>query len=116
MGTPGFEPGSGGFFRVSINHRLSTHRSITGATHLLVSFETSSQDVPILARLSGLYYIPFTHRLPTDVKWFAGLAMQAMIAKQGIPESQSAREEIALWAFRMGQAMVATEDSLHASD
>jgi hypothetical protein len=52
----------------------------------------------------------------TDVKWFAGRAMQAMISQQGIPESESAREEIALWAFRMGQAMVATDRSLHASD
>jgi len=52
----------------------------------------------------------------TDVKWFAGLAMQAIIMQHGIPESQSAREEISLWAFRMGQAMVATEQNLHASD
>jgi hypothetical protein len=48
----------------------------------------------------------------SEVKWFAGIAMQAMIAKQGIPESQSAREEIALWAFRMGQAMVAVSNQL----
>jgi len=52
----------------------------------------------------------------TDVKWFAGLAMQALIMKQGVPESESARDEIALWAFRMGQTMVATDHSLHASD
>lgn len=52
----------------------------------------------------------------TDVKWFAGLAMQAMITRQGFPESESAREEIALWAFRMGQAMVAADHRLHASD
>lgn len=48
----------------------------------------------------------------SEVKWFAGMAMQAFIAKQGIPESQSAREEIALWAFRMGQSMVATGNQL----
>ena len=42
--------------------------------------------------------------------------MQAMIAKLGIPESESAREEIALWAFRMGQAMAATNVRLHASE
>jgi hypothetical protein len=52
----------------------------------------------------------------TDVKWFAGLAMQAIISKQGVPESEAVREEIALWAFRMGQAMVATDQRLHASD
>lgn len=50
----------------------------------------------------------------TDVKWFAGLAMQAIIAQRGIPDSQAAREEIALWSFRMGQAMVETEHRLHA--
>lgn len=52
----------------------------------------------------------------TDVKWFAGLAMQAIIGKHGIPETESAREEIALWSFRMGQAMAAAEHRLHASD
>ena len=52
----------------------------------------------------------------TDVKWFAGLAMQAILIQQGIPESDSSREEIALWAFRMGQAMVETDHHLHASD
>lgn len=51
----------------------------------------------------------------TDVKWFAGLAMQAIIAKQGVPDSETAREEIALWSFRMGQAMVAADQRLHAS-
>jgi hypothetical protein len=52
----------------------------------------------------------------SEVKWFAGMAMQAMLAKQGIPESQSAREEIALWAFRMAQAMVATGNQLLGAD
>jgi hypothetical protein len=52
----------------------------------------------------------------SEVKWFAGMAMQAFIAKQGIPESQSAREEIALWAFRMGQSMVATGNQLLRPD
>lgn len=52
----------------------------------------------------------------TDVKWFAGLAMQAMIMKDGIPESSSAREEIALWSFRIGQTMVETDRNLHASE
>jgi hypothetical protein len=52
----------------------------------------------------------------SEVKWFAGIAMQAMIAKQGIPESPSAREEIALWAFRMAQAMVAVGKQLLVAD
>ena len=52
----------------------------------------------------------------TDVKWFAGLAMQSIIAKLGTPESESVRDEIALWSFRMGQAMVVADHRLHASD
>jgi hypothetical protein len=40
--------------------------------------------------------------------------MQAIIAKmQTIPDTDSEREEIALWAYRMGQAMVETEQRLH---
>lgn len=46
----------------------------------------------------------------SDVKWFAGLAMQAIIGKlDTVPDTESEREEVALWAWRMGQAMVATE-------
>ena len=52
----------------------------------------------------------------TDVKWFAGLAMQAIIAQRGVPESEAVREEIALWSYRMGQSMVAVEQTLHVSD
>lgn len=51
----------------------------------------------------------------SDSKWFAGLAMQAIIQKQNhLPDSPTQREEIALWAWRMGQAMVATEARIHA--
>jgi hypothetical protein len=51
----------------------------------------------------------------SDTKWFAGLAMQAIINKQPtLPDTESEREEIALWAWRMGQAMVATEKRIHA--
>ncbi len=52
----------------------------------------------------------------SEIKWFAGLAMQAIIMKQGVPESESAREEIALWSYRMAQAMTAADKRLHASD
>ena len=53
----------------------------------------------------------------SDIKWFAGLAMQAIIAKQSsVPDKQSEREEVALWAYRMAQAMVATEKRLHVED
>jgi len=46
----------------------------------------------------------------------AGLAMQALISRQGIPEADSAREEYALWSYRMAQAMLATEKRLHIAE
>jgi hypothetical protein len=40
--------------------------------------------------------------------------MQSIIEKQAsVPDSESEREEIALWSYRMAQAMVATEKMLH---
>ena len=49
-----------------------------------------------------------------DLRWFAGLAMQAIIAKQEtVPDTKAEREEIALWAYRMAEEMVATENRLH---
>jgi hypothetical protein len=51
----------------------------------------------------------------SDTKWFAGLAMQAIIEKQkSVPDSESEREEIALWSWRMAQAMIAMEQRIHA--
>ena len=52
----------------------------------------------------------------TDVKWFAGIAMHAIVTQQGIPHTDEAREEVALWAFRMGQAMAMADKRLHASE
>lgn len=53
----------------------------------------------------------------SDVKWFAGLAMQAIISSRShLPDSATQREEVALWAWRMGQAMVQTEKNIHADD
>ena len=53
----------------------------------------------------------------SEVKWFAGLAMQAIIAKQNsIPDTEAEREEIALWSFRMAQAMVLTDRRIHGDD
>ncbi len=49
-----------------------------------------------------------------DLKWYAGLAMQAIMAKHAnVPTTESEREEISLWAWRMGQAMIATEKRIH---
>ena len=53
----------------------------------------------------------------SDLKWFAGQAMQAIIAKHPtVPDSESEREEIALWSYRMAEAMVAAEKRLGISD
>ena len=50
----------------------------------------------------------------THLQWLAGLAMQALIGRTtGIPDSPEEREEIALWAYRMAQAMQATETRLN---
>ena len=47
---------------------------------------------------------------------FAGLAMQALIAHKGLSETEAAREEYALWSYRMAQAMIAMEKRLHIVD
>ena len=48
-----------------------------------------------------------------DIRWFAGLAMQAIIVKSAsVPDTKSEREEIALWSYRMGQAMLSMEKQL----
>ena len=49
----------------------------------------------------------------TDLRWFAGMAMQAIIGKIGVPTSESLREEIALWSYRMAEDMVKTDERLH---
>jgi hypothetical protein len=51
-----------------------------------------------------------------DLRWYSGLALQATIARHGIPETQSAREEFALWAFRMGEEMVRTVHQLERTN
>ena len=49
----------------------------------------------------------------SQVQWFAGLAMQAIIAKQAsVPDTEAEREEIALWSIRMGEAMAAKSKQL----
>jgi hypothetical protein len=52
----------------------------------------------------------------TDLKWYSGLAMQAMIARDGVPHSPSEREEIALWAIRMAETMLAIGNRLHGCE
>lgn len=48
----------------------------------------------------------------TLIRQFAGQAMQALIAHNGLNESETAREEYALWAYRMAQEMLSTEKRL----
>jgi len=50
MGTQGFEPRSEAVFSW-VNHRISAHPSITGGHY-------TSQNVPTLAKLRSLYYVP----------------------------------------------------------
>ena len=47
------------------------------------------------------------------MRQMAGQAMQALVSRQGIPETESGREEFALWSYRMAQAMFSTEKQLH---
>ena len=47
------------------------------------------------------------------IRHFAGLAMQALIAHNGLTESEAVREEYALWSYRMAQSMLATERRLN---
>ncbi len=45
--------------------------------------------------------------------WFAGMAMQAIIAKQPTAtDTPVEREEVALWSFRMAEAMIEAEKRL----
>jgi len=53
----------------------------------------------------------------SQIQWMAGLAMQSLIAKtDGMTDSDSQREEIALWSYRMAQAMKAMETRLDIDD
>lgn len=50
------------------------------------------------------------------VRWLAGMAMQGLVSRHGVPDSEGAREEFALWSYRMAQSMLAVESQLHAID
>lgn len=53
----------------------------------------------------------------SETTWFAGLAMQSIIGKQSsLPDTPEEREEIALWSYRMAEAMVAMGKRLHAEE
>ncbi len=53
----------------------------------------------------------------SQLQWLAGLAMQSLILRlNGVPDSEGEREEIALWSYRMAQAMQRTETVLHIKE
>lgn len=61
--------------------------------------------------------VPIPENLHADrhnkLIWFAGMAMQAIIAKQpSVTDSEVEREEVALWSFRMAESMIDTEKRL----
>ena len=52
----------------------------------------------------------------SHVQWLAGMAMQSLIVRlDGIPDTEPEREEIALWAYRMAQAMKRMESRIDLS-
>lgn len=53
----------------------------------------------------------------SHLQWLAGLAMQSLITRlDGLPDSDSNREQIALWSYRMAQAMKKMEDRIHVNE
>ena len=51
------------------------------------------------------------------LQWLAGLAMQSLILRlESMPDSVAEREEIALWSYRMAQAMQKTEEMLGVAE
>ncbi len=61
--------------------------------------------------------VPIPENLHADesnkLVWFAGMAMQAIITKQpSVTDTPVEREEVALWSFRMAQAMIEAQKRL----
>ncbi len=53
----------------------------------------------------------------SHLQWLAGLAMQSYILRlDGIPDTNSKREEVALWSYRMAQAMKKMEIRIHVNE
>ena len=69
-----------------------------------------------MAEISTMFPVPSdaASRGASHLQWLAGLAMQSLILRlDGIPDSESEREEIALWAYRMAEAMQKMESRIH---
>ena len=53
----------------------------------------------------------------SHLQWLAGLAMQSLILRlDNVPDTESEREEIALWSYRMAQAMKSMEMRIHVNE
>ena len=53
----------------------------------------------------------------SHLQWLAGMAMQSLIMRlEGVPDSEAKREEIALWSYRMAQAMKRMENRIHVHE
>lgn len=50
----------------------------------------------------------------SQVQWLAGLAMQSFISRmESLPDTEAEREEVALWSYRMAQAMKKMETRIN---
>ena len=77
-----------------------------------MSSDNLRDDAPMFPVPDGATAIGTSHR-----QWLAGLAMQSLILRMGgIPDTDSEREEIALWAYRMAEAMQKTEARLETHE
>lgn len=68
---------------------------------------------------SPMYPVPgdsVSHGI-SHLQWLAGLAMQSLLMRlDGVPDSETKREEIALWSYRMAQAMKRMENRIHVHE
>ena len=72
-----------------------------------MSQESSAFPVPKDACAAGVSHL----------QWLAGLAMQSYIMRlRGVPDSESEREEVALWSYRMAQAMKKMESRIQIQE
>jgi len=68
---------------------------------------------------SAMFPIPADAAAPgvSHLQWLAGVAMQSIILRmESVPHTEPEREEIALWSYRMAQAMKRMEVQIHVND
>ena len=72
-----------------------------------------------MPEMSTMFPVPSdaTSQGTSHVQWLAGMAMQSLILRlDGVPDTQSEREEVALWAYRMAQAMKKMESRIKLTE